>query len=277
MSPNTAKIRRHVRQSKCLHDKMTALRHVQEDLGVQPHLPANGYCHYPAAIPCVPEISTQSMYVGGRPMLYPSMQHAKLHHGTTYEFYDPSTEFRPSNDSQQTHMRDKFLRKLQVENEAYERDIPASTQYLDETKSFIWKIVESQNSGKLSECVENQERLQRNLVYLAVIADSRSQPSTIHPQIPSSGIRQPGGGHYMRHQQAQQMMQQSLMTARSSMLYAQQPFSALQQQQALHQPSLVLQVANTNMNLEDKVLPLEEGLETLGRRSTILLKEICCG
>ncbi|KAK9003939.1 hypothetical protein V6N11_001758 [Hibiscus sabdariffa] len=116
MSPNTAKIRRHVRQSKCLHDKMTALRHVQESLGVQPHLPASGYCHYPAAFPCVPEISTQNMYVGGKPMLYLSMQ-------------------------------------------------------------------------------------------------------------------------------------QSLMAAQSSMLYAQQPFSALQQQQALHQPSLAPQVANTNMNL----------------------------
>lgn len=38
----------------------------------------------------------------------------------------------------------------------------------------------------------------------------------------------------MQHQQAQQVTQQSLMAARSSMLYAQQPYSALQQQQALH-------------------------------------------
>lgn len=38
----------------------------------------------------------------------------------------------------------------------------------------------------------------------------------------------------MQHQQAQQMTPQSLMAARSSMLYSQQPFSALQQQQALH-------------------------------------------
>ncbi|KAK8590234.1 hypothetical protein V6N12_024613 [Hibiscus sabdariffa] len=113
-------------------------------------------------------------------------------------------------------------------------DIPTSTQYLDEEKSLILKIVESQNSGKLSECTENPTRLQRNLVYLVVIADFRPQPSTGHAQFPSNGIRQPGGGHYMQHQQAQQMTQQSLMAARSSMLYAQQPFSALQQQQALH-------------------------------------------
>ena len=38
----------------------------------------------------------------------------------------------------------------------------------------------------------------------------------------------------MQAQQAQQMTQQQLMAARSSLLYAQQPFTALQQQQALH-------------------------------------------
>lgn len=105
-------------------------------------------------------------------------------------------------------------------------------QYLDENKSLILKIVESQNSGKLSECAENQARLQRNLMYLAAIADSQPQPPTMHAQYPSSGMMQPGA-HYMQHQQAQQMTPQSLMAARSSMLYTQQPFPALQQQ-ALH-------------------------------------------
>lgn len=38
----------------------------------------------------------------------------------------------------------------------------------------------------------------------------------------------------MQHQQAQQMTPQSLMAARSSMMYSQQPFSALQQQGGLH-------------------------------------------
>ncbi|XP_052178341.1 GRF1-interacting factor 1-like isoform X1 [Diospyros lotus] len=106
-------------------------------------------------------------------------------------------------------------------------------QYLDENKSLILKIVESQNSGKLSECAENQARLQRNLMYLAAIADSQPQPPTLHSQFPASGIMQPGA-HYLQHQQAQQMSSQSLMAARSSLLYSQQQFSALQQQQALH-------------------------------------------
>ncbi|CAI8603320.1 unnamed protein product [Vicia faba] len=101
-------------------------------------------------------------------------------------------------------------------------------QYLDENKSLILKIVESQNSGKLTECAENQSRLQRNLMYLAAIADSQPQPPTMPGQYPSSGMMQQGG-HYMQSQQAQQMTQQQLMAARSSLLYAQQ----LQQQHAL--------------------------------------------
>lgn len=106
-------------------------------------------------------------------------------------------------------------------------------QYLDENKSLILKIVESQNSGKLSECAENQARLQRNLMYLAAIADAQPQPPSVHAQFSSGGIMQPGA-HYMQHQQSQPMTPQSLMAARSSMVYSQQQFSVLQQQQALH-------------------------------------------
>ncbi|GFQ01470.1 grf1-interacting factor 1 [Phtheirospermum japonicum] len=107
-------------------------------------------------------------------------------------------------------------------------------QYLDENKSLILRIVESQNSGKLSECAENQARLQRNLMYLAAIADSQPQPPTMHSsQYPGGGVLQPGT-HYMQQQQ-QQMTPQSLMAARSSMFYGAQPYPSLQQQQqALH-------------------------------------------
>ncbi|XP_057778748.1 GRF1-interacting factor 1 [Salvia miltiorrhiza] len=107
-------------------------------------------------------------------------------------------------------------------------------QYLDENKSLILKIVESQNSGKLSECAENQARLQRNLMYLAAIADSQPQPPTMHSQYPGGGMIQPGAHYLQQHQQAQQQMtSQSLMAARSSMLYGSQPYPSLQQQ-ALH-------------------------------------------
>ncbi|CAN8255674.1 unnamed protein product [Cochlearia groenlandica] len=121
-------------------------------------------------------------------------------------------------------------------------------QYLDENKSLILKIVESQNSGKLSECAENQARLQRNLMYLAAIADSQPQPPNVHSQYGSVGggglIQGEGGSHYLQQQQQQaaqqqqQMTQQSLMAARSSMLYAQQqqqqPYATLQHQQLHH-------------------------------------------
>nr|AFK36530.1 unknown [Lotus japonicus] len=110
-------------------------------------------------------------------------------------------------------------------------------QYLDENKSLILKIVESQNSGKLTECAENQARLQRNLMYLAAIADSQPQPPNMPGQYPSGGMMQQGA-HYMQAQQAQQMTQQQLMAARSSLLYSQQPYSSLQQQQQALQTQL---------------------------------------
>ncbi|KVI06245.1 GRF1-interacting factor 1-like [Cynara cardunculus var. scolymus] len=114
-------------------------------------------------------------------------------------------------------------------------------QYLDENKSLILKIVESQNSGKMAECAEHQAKLQRNLMYLAAIADSQPQAPALHSQYPQGGMMQQPGGHYMQqhqhqhqHQQVQQMSPQALMAARSSMLYSQQQYSSLQQQQALH-------------------------------------------
>ncbi|XP_039028132.1 GRF1-interacting factor 1-like [Hibiscus syriacus] len=87
-------------------------------------------------------------------------------------------------------------------------------QYLNENKALILKIVESQNSGKLSECAENIARLQQNLMYLSAVADSQPQPPPLHAQV-----------------QAQPMTPHSLMASQASMLYAPQPFSALQQQQ----------------------------------------------
>ncbi|CAN4090173.1 unnamed protein product [Withania somnifera] len=81
-------------------------------------------------------------------------------------------------------------------------------------------------------------------MYLAAIADSLPQPSSIHSQFSSGGMMQPGTHNYLQqqqHQQAQRMATQSLMAARSSsMLYGQQqqqpqlsPF-----QQSLHNSQL---------------------------------------
>ncbi|XP_010907723.1 GRF-interacting factor 1 isoform X2 [Elaeis guineensis] len=102
-------------------------------------------------------------------------------------------------------------------------------QYLDENKQLILAILDNQNSGKADECAENQAKLQRNLMYLAAIADSQPQVPTI-AQFPPNAVMQ-SGPRYTQHQQAQQMTPQSLMAARSAMLYAQSPMCALQQQQ----------------------------------------------
>ncbi|KAG9445188.1 hypothetical protein H6P81_016528 [Aristolochia fimbriata] len=110
-------------------------------------------------------------------------------------------------------------------------------QYLDENKQLILTILENQNTGKLSECAQNQARLQQNLMYLAAIADSQPQPPTMHAQFAANPAMQ-SGSRFLQHQQAQQMTPQSLMAARSSMLYAQQPLSALHQQQEALQNQL---------------------------------------
>ncbi|WOG94893.1 hypothetical protein DCAR_0314190 [Daucus carota subsp. sativus] len=98
-------------------------------------------------------------------------------------------------------------------------------QYLDENKSLILRILENQSSGKLGECAENQAKLQRNLMYLAAIADSQPPPSPMYSQ---------GGMNYMQHQQSQPMVPDPAIAARPSMFYGQQhPYMALHQQQAL--------------------------------------------
>ncbi|XP_025676737.1 GRF-interacting factor 1 [Arachis hypogaea] len=135
-------------------------------------------------------------------------------------------------------------------------------QYLDENKSLILKIVESQNSGKLSECAENQSRLQRNLMYLAAIADSQPQQPPAMPahQYPSSGIMLQGS-HYMQAQQ----QQQQLMAARSSLLYAQQPFS-LQPQHGVTSSSTASPALHMLQSTEASMA--SGGLPDFGRGST---------
>nr|QCO76347.1 GRF1-interacting factor [Tamarix hispida] len=118
-------------------------------------------------------------------------------------------------------------------------------QYLDENKSLILKIVESQSAGKLSECAENQARLQRNLMYLAAIADSQPQTNAVRSQffffflfsycfsLTRSSYQNPTTGMYAQQQQAAQS--HALMAAgRTSMLYSQQPYYQALQQHSMH-------------------------------------------
>ncbi|XP_020100655.1 GRF1-interacting factor 3-like isoform X2 [Ananas comosus] len=74
--------------------------------------------------------------------------------------------------------------------------------YLDENKQLILAILDNQNLGKLSECAQYQAQLQKNLLYLAAIADAQSQSPSARPQMmPQGPIMPPQGSAYM--QQAQ--------------------------------------------------------------------------
>ncbi|KAG8098051.1 hypothetical protein GUJ93_ZPchr0013g37095 [Zizania palustris] len=107
-------------------------------------------------------------------------------------------------------------------------------QYLDENKQLILAILDNQNNGKVEECARNQAKLQHNLMYLAAIADSQPPQTAAISQYPSNLMMQ-SGPRYMPQQSAQMMAPQSLMAARSSMMYAQPALSPLQQQQQQQQ------------------------------------------
>ncbi|KAF5733274.1 GRF1-INTERACTING FACTOR 2 family protein [Tripterygium wilfordii] len=78
---------------------------------------------------------------------------------------------------------------------------------LDENKKLILAILDNQNIGKLAECAQYQAQLQKNLMYLAAIADSQPPAQTLPPQMsPHPGMQQ--GGFYMQHPQALAMAQQ---------------------------------------------------------------------
>ncbi|KAJ8464222.1 hypothetical protein OPV22_026774 [Ensete ventricosum] len=66
-------------------------------------------------------------------------------------------------------------------------------KYLDENKQLILAILENQNLGKLAECAQYQAQLQRNLLYLAAIADAQPQSHAVRPQMMPQG-----GGHFMQ-------------------------------------------------------------------------------
>ncbi|XP_027109973.1 GRF1-interacting factor 2-like [Coffea eugenioides] len=76
---------------------------------------------------------------------------------------------------------------------------------LDDNKNLILAILENQNLGKVSECAQYQAVLQRNLMYLAAIADAQPQPSATPPQLPSSSGAQQG--IYVQQAQATTMQQ----------------------------------------------------------------------
>ncbi|CAN1353989.1 GRF1-interacting factor 3 [Linum perenne] len=81
-------------------------------------------------------------------------------------------------------------------------------KFLDENKKLILAILDNQNLGKLAECAEYQAQLQKNLMYLAAIADAQPQgpAAAMPPQHHPATMQQ--GAYYMQHPQAAAMGQQ---------------------------------------------------------------------
>ncbi|XP_075513317.1 GRF1-interacting factor 2-like [Primulina tabacum] len=76
---------------------------------------------------------------------------------------------------------------------------------LDENKNLILAILESQKVGKMAECAQYQAILQKNLMYLAAIADAQPQGSPAPPsQLPASSVTPPGSHLLQSHATAQQ-------------------------------------------------------------------------
>ncbi|KAL1544428.1 SSXT protein (N-terminal region) [Salvia divinorum] len=59
-------------------------------------------------------------------------------------------------------------------------------KYLDESKNLIVAILENQNMGKIAECARYQAILQKNLMYLAAIADAQPPGSGMPSQLANS-------------------------------------------------------------------------------------------
>ncbi|XP_055827912.1 GRF1-interacting factor 2-like [Solanum dulcamara] len=102
-------------------------------------------------------------------------------------------------------------------------------KFLDENKNLILAILENQNLGKLSECAQYQAMLQKNLMYLAAIADAQPQQSSATSQAPST----PQLGNQM--QQTQAALQQQQGAAISKLPFQLNALPSQEQQQQMLQ------------------------------------------
>ncbi|KAF5743079.1 GRF1-INTERACTING FACTOR 2 family protein [Tripterygium wilfordii] len=106
-------------------------------------------------------------------------------------------------------------------------------KYLDENKKLILAILDNQNLGKLAECAQYQAQLQKNLMYLAAIADAQPPAQTLPAQMsPHPAMQQ--GGFYMQHPQALAMAQQQGVFPQKMPLQFNNPHQ-IQDPQQLHQ------------------------------------------
>lgn len=107
-------------------------------------------------------------------------------------------------------------------------------KYLDENKKLILAILDNQNLGKLAECAQFQAQLQKNLMYLAAIADAQPQTPTLPSQMaPHPAMQQ--GGYYMQHPQAAMAQQPGIFPQKVALQFNSPHQIQEHQQQQLHQ------------------------------------------
>lgn len=111
-------------------------------------------------------------------------------------------------------------------------------KYLDENKKLIMAILDNQNLGKLAECAQYQALLQKNLMYLAAIADAQPQTPTLPPQMALHPSMQQGG-YYMQHPQAAAMAQQPGLFPPKGPIHFNNPHQIHEQQQQQQQQQTV--------------------------------------
>lgn len=95
--------------------------------------------------------------------------------------------------------------------------------------------MDNQNLGKLADCAHYQALLQKNLMYLAAIADAQPQGPMMTSQMAPHPVMQQGG-FYMQHPQAAAVPQQPVFTPKGPLQFNNpHPMQELQQQQQMHQ------------------------------------------
>ncbi|KAL1325225.1 hypothetical protein HN51_035315 [Arachis hypogaea] len=135
-------------------------------------------------------------------------------------------------------------------------------KYLDDNKKLILAILDNQNLGKLAECAQYQAQLQKNLMYLAAIADAQPQTPAMPAQMPPHPMMQPGG-YYMQHPQAAAMaQQQGFFAQKMPMQYGNPHQMQDPQQQHLHQQAIQGQMGLRPGGINNGMHPLhgEAGL-----------------
>ncbi|KAF2315176.1 hypothetical protein GH714_038332 [Hevea brasiliensis] len=133
-------------------------------------------------------------------------------------------------------------------------DLDKIEKYLDENKKLIMAILDNQNLGKLAECAQYQAQLQKNLMYLAAIADAQPQAPTMPPQMaPQPAMQQ--GAYYMQHPQAAAMAQQSGIFPPKMPLQFNNPHQ-MQDPHQLHQAAIQGQMGMRPMGANNGMHPL---------------------